>query len=70
MGLTPLPNALGVFRVPEVVAVGWLAEPAPLTSELAGVTAGSLAAVALVKLITAIEKEKLAARSALTSLRL
>ena len=70
MGLAPLAHMPGVLRVPEVVAVGWLAKPAPLTGELAGVTATRLAAVTPVALVTVIEKAQLAATAALTSLRL
>jgi len=47
MGFAPLPDPLHVGRVPEVVSVGRLAQPAPLTGGLAGAAASRSAAVEL-----------------------
>jgi len=69
MGLAPLSHMLGILRVPEIVAVGWLMKPAPLAGQLAGVAASGFAAVMLAVLVAVIGEEKLAATAALTSLR-
>ena len=67
MSLAPLPNAPGVFRVTEVIAVGRLAQPLALAGQFAGVSASRFAAVALALLVTVIGEEKLAATVALAS---
>jgi len=59
----------GVLRVPEVVAIGWFAKPAPLAGQLADMAASGFAAVMLAVLVAVIGEEKLAATAALTSLR-
>ena len=47
MGFAPLPDALDLGRACEVIAVGWLVEPATLAGGLAGLAARGLGAVAL-----------------------
>ena|SRR5437016_9341004 len=69
MGLAPLPHTPGVVRVPEVIAIGRLAQPTPLAGRLAGLVAGALAAVTLAPVVTIIGEEELAATTALTPLR-
>ena len=69
MGLAPLPHMLGIVRLSEVVAVGWLAQPSALAGQFAGVLAGRLATVTLPLLVAVIGEEELAATAALTSLR-
>jgi hypothetical protein len=59
---------LGIVRLSEVGAVGWLARPSVLAGQLAGVLAGGFAAVALPLLVAVIGEEKLAATAALASL--
>ena len=68
MSLTPLPHMPGVFRIPEVIAVGWFTGPPMLAGQLAGMAASGFAAVMLAVLVTVIGREKLAATKALTSL--
>jgi hypothetical protein len=70
MGLAPLLDVSGVLRIPEVVAVGRFAKPAPLAGQLAGVAAGGFAAVTLTFEIVRVGKEELAATAALTPLGL
>ena len=70
MRLTPLPNALGVVRPAEVIAVGRFAQPPALTGQFAGLPTSRLAAVMLVVLVAVIGEEKIAATAALTSLGL
>jgi len=69
MGLAPLLDVSDVLRIPEVVAVGRFAKPAPLAGQFAGVLAGRLATVTLPLLVAVIGEEKLTATAALTSLR-
>ena len=47
VGFAPLPNTLDLGRACEVIAVGWLVEPATLAGGFAGVVARGLGAVAL-----------------------
>ena len=68
MSLTPLPNALGVVRPTEVIAVGRFAQPPSLTGQFAGLPTSRFAAVMLVTLVAVIREEKIAATAALTSL--
>ena len=68
MGLAPVPNAPGIVRPAEIIAVGWLAQPPALTGQFAGLPTSRLAAVMLVMLVAVIGEEKLAATAALTSL--
>src|ERR1700752_3046474 len=68
MSCTPLPNAAGVVRPPEVIAVGRFAQPAALTGQFAGLPTSRLAAVVLVMLVAVIGEEKIAAAAAFTSL--
>ena len=69
MGLAPLPHPADVRRVPEVIVIGWLATPAPLAGQLAGLAAGGFVAVMLALLVAVIGEEELAATAALASLR-
>ena len=69
VGLAPLPHPTDVLRIPEVIAIGGLATPAPLAAQLAGLAAGGFAAVLLALLVAVIGEEELAATAALTSLR-
>jgi hypothetical protein len=69
MGLAPLPHPSDVLRIPEVIAIGGFATPAPLAGQLAGLAAGGFAAVMLALLVAVIGEEELAATAALTSLR-
>jgi hypothetical protein len=59
---------LGVFRVPEVVAIGGFVKPSALAGQLARVPAGGFAAVTLTVQVAVIGEEKLAAAAALTPL--
>ncbi len=68
MSLTPLPNALGVVRLAEVIAVGRFAQPPSLAGQFASLPTSRLAAVVLVMPVAVIGKEKIAATAALTSL--
>ena len=70
MSLTPLPNALGVVRPTEVIAVGRFAQPPSLTGQFAGLPTSRLATVMLVMLVAVIGEEKVGATAALTSLGL
>ena len=70
MGLAPLPHMLGVFRASEVAATEGCAPPSALAGLFTGVLASGLAAVMLPVLVAAIGEEKLAATTALTSVRL
>jgi len=70
MSLAPVPHALGVFRPPEVIAVGRFAQPPSLAGQFAGLPTSRLAAVMLVVLVAVIGEEKIAATAALASLGL
>ena len=70
MGLAPLLDVSDVLRIPEVVAVGRFAKPAPLAGQFAGVAAGGFATVTLAVEIAGIGEEELAAIAALASLGL
>ena len=70
MGLAPLLDVSDVLRIPEVVAVGRFAKPAPLAGQFAGVAAGGFATVTLAVEIAWIWGEELAAIAALASLGL
>jgi hypothetical protein len=69
MSLAPVPDALGVVSVQEVMAVGGFGQPAALAGPFAGLAAGGFAAVMLAVPVAVIGEEKLAATAALTSLR-
>ena len=47
VGFAPLPDALDMGRVAEIIPVAWLVEPAALAGSLAGLAARGLGAVAL-----------------------
>ena len=68
MSLAPVPNALGIVRFAEVIAVGRFAQPPTLAGQFAGLPASQFAAVMLVMLVAVIGEEKIAATAALTSL--
>jgi len=70
MGPAPCLHPPDVLGVPEVVAVGWLAQPVPLARLLAGMAASGLLAIMLAIVVAVIGEEKLAATTALTSFRL
>ena len=68
MSLAPVPHALGVFRPPEVIAVGRRAQPSALAGQFAGLSTSQLAAVMLVMFVAIIEEEKITANAAFKSL--
>jgi len=68
MSRAPLLDARHILGITEVVAVGGLAQPSPLTGRLAGLLAIGFPAVLLPVAIAVIREEKGAATAALTSL--
>jgi hypothetical protein len=68
MSLAPGPHALGVFRPPEMIAVGRRAQPSALAGQFAGLSTSRLAAVMLVMLVAMIEEEKITANAEFKSL--
>ena len=67
MGFAPLPDPLHVGRVPEVIAIGRLTQPAPLTGGLAGATASRCATVKLASPVMGVRREEKTAARALAA---
>jgi len=66
----PLLDPLHIFRIPEVVPISRLAQPAALTSLFAGDAAGRFGTINLVMSIAVIRQEELLATRALTAIGL
>ena len=67
MGFAPLPDPLHVGRVPEVVSIGRLTQPAPLAGSLAGATAVRCATVMLASPVMGLRREEETAAPALAA---
>jgi hypothetical protein len=68
--LAPLPNPLHVVGTAEVISVGGLAQPTPLTGGLAGATTIGRQTVKLAIRVMSVGMEELIAAAALPSLLL
>jgi hypothetical protein len=67
IGFAPLLDPLDVFGVPEVISIGWLLEPAPLTGGLAGAAAIRRRTIELAIGIVAVRREEDVTAAALAS---
>ena len=70
MGFSPLLHTADLVDSPEVIAVGSLVQPVPLTGGLAGLATVGTGTVALMVSVSVVGTEKLAAMAAFTPARL